>query len=971
MFSPDQILDDLRGEYQGRLHFDAPTRALYATDASPFQVMPAGIAVPNNEADLQVLVKYAYANGLPIVPRGAGTGLAGESLGPGLILDLSKHFRGIRHTAADRVSCGAGVRLAELNAVLAPMGRRIAPDIASARTCTLGGMVATNASGGNAFAHGYTRDHLAGLRVLWDDGEIASLDRSNLRPADPQLRTTEIRSQTSALLSAHRELIQIARPHTAFNRCGYQLHDALTPAGLDLAALLAGSEGTLGITTEVELRTIPLPGGRCAMALGFDSQQSALRAGLTVRAVEGIVSCDLLDQRLLLLSKAAIAEVGIALPESITSVLLFGFEAASDTAALRCGMAALAKIGENFTPAIIAEPSVHPTAIAAIERFRTAAVSGMYALARRARPLAFVEDTAVPGEQLVRYVSGVAEILRRADLPGSFLIHVLAGQVHVRPLVDLDSPADRERMWAVAEQIHTLAIGLGGTISGQHGTGIARTPWVEKQFGALTNVFAELKHIFDPKNLLNPGKIVGLDPSQPAWPMRDLAESNTSRTSLLLWPGESAEAEAGKCNGCGECRKDAPPVRMCPTFHATSDEAASPRAKANLFRRLAQAANANDLSEPEVREIAEQCVNCKMCRSECRSKVNVPKLALELKAQYHAAHGLDRDEWVLARIETLMTLAGNFAFTTNRMLDNRPVRWVIEKLFGISRKRTLIKFTHRTFLRRARKAGLTRRKPKSDSPRVAFFADVFVNYNDPLIGIAAVKVLQHCGFEVFVPPRQQGSGISALVQGDVESAREVAAGNVRILAELVREGYEIVTAEPTAALMLTQDYLDLSDDPDTQLVAKHTHELTKFLWDLHEAGRLPAFAGPLDIQLGHHVPCHVKALGGIPAGPKLLGLIPGVRVQPIDKSCSGMAGSYGLKRANFKASLEAGKPMLDEMRRPRVLFGSTECGACRMQMQQGSGKRTMHPIQYLALAYGLMPELGERLMKPLGRLVTD
>ena len=295
MFSPDQILDDLRGVFHGRLHFDAPTRDLYSTDASPFQILPAGVAVPLNESDLRTLVKYAYANNLPIMPRGAGTGLAGESLGSGLILDLSKHFRGIRHTAADRVACGAGVRLSDLNAALAPLGRRFAPDCASARTCTLGGMVATNASGGNAFAHGYTRDHLAALRALWDDGELATLDRSNLRPADPALRTTEIRSQTSALLSAHRELIQLTRPQTPFNRCGYALHDAITPAGLDVAALLAGSEGTLGIVTEVELRTIPLPGGRCAMALGFETQQAALRAGLAVRAVEGIVSCDLLD----------------------------------------------------------------------------------------------------------------------------------------------------------------------------------------------------------------------------------------------------------------------------------------------------------------------------------------------------------------------------------------------------------------------------------------------------------------------------------------------------------------------------------------------------------------------------------------------------------------------------------------------------------------------------------------------------
>jgi len=970
VFSPDQILDDLRGEYRGRLHFDTPTRSLYASDASPFHIMPAGVAVPEDEADLQVLVKYAYSRGLPIIPRGAGTGLAGESLGPGLILELSRHFRGIRHIAEDRVACGVGMRLAELNAALAPMGRRFAPDVASARTCTIGGIVANNASGGNAFVHGYTRDHLTGVRTIWDDGELALLDRSNVRLTTASLRTTEIRSQTAALLSAHRELIQITRPHTPFSRCGYILHDVATPKGLDLAGILAGSEGTLGIITEAELRTVPLPGGRCAFALGFASQQEALRAGLTLRAAEGITSCDLLDQRLLLLSKASIAEEGISIPPSLTTVLLVHFEAESEEIALRWGRDAARKITGMFESTFVMEPGTSPEEFNTFEKFRTAAVTGMYALARKARPLSFVEDTAVPGEQLVRYVSGVAEILRRADLPGSFLIHVLTAQVHVRPLVDLDSPTDRERMWAVAEQVHSLAIGLGGTISGQHGTGLSRTPWVEKQFGPLAKVFTELKRIFDPKNILNPGKIVGPDPSRPAWPLREMTEKSNTRQSLLLWPGSSASAEAASCNGCGDCREDSPPIRMCPTFHSSGDEAASPRAKANLFRRLIQ--HPGETGEPEVRAIVEACVNCKMCHTECRSKVNIPTIALELKAQYHAAHGLERDQWVLARIETLMTLAGNFAFTTNRMLDNRPARWVIEKMFGISRKRTLHKFTHRTFLRRMRKNGYTKRKRKGEKPRVAFFADVFVNYNDPLIGVAAVKVLEHCGFEVFVPPRQQGSGIAALVQGDVESAREIAAKNVRMFSELVRDGYEIVAAEPSAALMLTQDYLDLFDDGDTRLAAEHTHELGQFLWNLHEQARLPLnFGMPLDLQVGHHVPCHVKALGVMPAGPKLLGLIPGVRLFPIDKSCSGMAGGYGLTKANYLPSLAAGKPMLDEMRRPRVMFGSTECGACRMQIQHGSGKRTMHPVQYLALAYGLMPELGERLMKPLGRLVTD
>jgi Fe-S oxidoreductase len=538
-------------------------------------------------------------------------------------------------------------------------------------------------------------------------------------------------------------------------------------------------------------------------------------------------------------------------------------------------------------------------------------------------------------------------------------------------------------------------VSLGGTVSAQHGTGLARTPWVEKQYGPLLPVFRELKRIFDPKGVLNPGKIVGPDPSRPAWPLRTVAggqwpvaseekEEIRARKPLLLWDEPPAVA-ADRCNGCGDCRTRSAPARMCPIFRATGDETASPRGMANLVRQLLTGDPAG-LTSDEARAVAAHCVNCKMCRDECRGRVDVPKLMLEAKAAHQAEHGLDRADWALARVEFLAALAGNFSFTSNALLSSRAARWVVEKLFGLSRKRTLPRFTHRTFLRRARKMGLTERGTRNaergtedgvsfraprSAFRVAYFVDSYANYNDPLIGEAAVAVLRYHGFEVHVPRRQKNSGMAPLSQGDVEAARETAAYNVRTLAGLVRDGYRVVCTEPTAALALSQDYLDLLDGPDVKLVAANTVELTTLLWELHQEGKLRTEFRRLDVSLGHHVPCHLKALRGPVAGPRLLELIPGVRVHTIDVSCSGMAGTWGLTAAHHEASLAAGRPMLDELSRPRVLFGSTECGGCRMQMQDGTGKRTLHPVQYLALAYGLMPEIGEKLVKPLGELLTD
>jgi Fe-S oxidoreductase len=342
---------------------------------------------------------------------------------------------------------------------------------------------------------------------------------------------------------------------------------------------------------------------------------------------------------------------------------------------------------------------------------------------------------------------------------------------------------------------------------------------------------------------------------------------------------------------------------------------------------------------------------------------------LEAKAANVAEHGLDRKEWFLARAETFARLASAFAPVANLVLASRATRWVLEKLFGLSRRRRLPRFALRPFLRRARRRGWTR-KGHSGRRRVAYFVDVFANFSDPQLGEAVVAVLHHNDIDVYVPPGQCGSGAAALTQGDVETAREAAAVNVRVCAEAARDGYTIVCSEPTAALMLRQDYLDLVDDPDARLVADRTVELTAFLADLHLQGKLRTDFRPLDLAIGHHVPCHLKALGRPPAGPGLLKLIPGVRVHAIDVGCSGMAGPYGLRADNYDTSREAGRPMLDELARPEWGFGSSECSACRLQMEDGAGKRTLHPVQYLALAYGILPGVARRLREPIRELVT-
>lgn len=958
-----RVRDDLHGFFKGELLFDDLTRSLYSTDASIFQVTPAGVVRPRDEEDVQALVRYAHENNVPLSARGAGTGVAGESLGNGLLVDLSQHFRGIVEVGSDSVRVQPGVTYAALQRRLAEIGRRFAPDTAST-VCTLGGMLATDASGAHAIKHGYTHDHVTGLRIVLDNGDAVNVARERVpQPGDAvSSHFHDILTTLGVLLEPHEELIRASRPRTAFDRCGYRLHDVLVDGTLDLPRLLVGSEGTLALFTEATLRTIPLPGGRSVVLLGFRRVEDALRAAqLTVPT--GPAACELMDRRLLSLARGSDAgKIGALVSPVAEAVLLVEYEADSPAEAQRRADELAAQFLHGERLALHAVAASDPQEYERLWQLRDVALPSLYSLKGGAQPLPFVEDVGVPVEAMNDFLRCAQEVLREHETTASFLIHAGSGQIHTRPFLDLQRPEDTSKLSAIAEKVHRLALDLGGTVSTQHGTGLARTAWVARQAGPLYPLYREVKAIFDPKNIFNPGKIV--DPNPAPWPLRRLATPAALAPLHLRWQPVELGVESNHCNGCGQCRTEAPESRMCPIFRASGDERATPRAKANLLRvLLASQGDTRQISSDEAREVADLCVNCKMCGLECPAHVNIPKLMLEAKAANVAEHGLDTSGWFFAHTERLARWGSTLYFLANFMVRSRPARWLLDRLFGLSPRRRLPLFAIKPFLTRARPHG-SKWDGDAARPRVAYFVDLFANYFEPRIAEATVAVLRHNGFDVIVPADQRGSGIEALAQGDVELAREIAQRNLRALVELVREGVPIVCSEPSAALMLRQDYLDLLDDVDAATIARQTVELTTFLWDLHQQGRLRTDFQPIDAGIGHHVPCHVKALGA-PAGPLLLGLIPKLRVHTIDVSCSGMAGTYGLATQNHATSLAAGAPMLRELSRPRALFGSTECSSCRLQMEDAVRKRTLHPVEYLALAYGLLPEVAEHLQRPI------
>jgi len=603
----------------------------------------------------------------------------------------------------------------------------------------------------------------------------------------------------------------------------------------------------------------------------------------------------------------------------------------------------------------------------------------LYRMKGTTRPLPFVEDIAVAPEVLPEFLVRLQNTLKKHQVTASLFGHAGHGQLHVRPFLDLANADDVRKMEHLADDLYREVFDLGGTISGEHADGLSRTPFVARQFGPVTDVFREVKRIFDPHGILNPGKIVSLAPSRITDHLRPVARPTSPATSTvetdstavssvgkattidlqLNWQDEEMAAAAVNCNGCGACRSQADDVRMCPIFRFAPREESSPRAKANLIRGVFTGGlDQETLTQDEFKAVVDLCVHCHQCRLECPASVDIPKLMAEARGAYVRTNGLRPTDWMMARIDTVSRLGSRLSPLANWALANRQARWLIEKLVGIAQGRKLPRFAQRSFMQEAVRRRLTRRVRHSGL-KVLYFVDTYANYHDPQLADALVRVLEHNGVPVYVHPGQRHSAMSMISLGALDEARRVAESNIALLADAVRQGYTIVASEPSAVLCLTHEYLSLVDDvEDARLVADNSREACHFLWGLHGQGQLQLDFRPQSAAVGYHVPCHVKALEIGTPGENLLRLIPGLTVIRIEKGCSGMAGTFGLKRENYRNSLRAGWGLISAVRDAPIHVGTTECSTCKMQMEQGTDKPTVHPIKLVALAYGLMPEIG-------------
>lgn len=983
-----RIEEDLQGIIEGEIRCDDTFLQMYASDASIYEAKPIAVVLPKNTQDVVNCVTYAAEYQIPIIPRGAATNVIGGCVGRGIIIDFANSMRRIVSVDRDSVTVEPGVALTDLNRELASHNRRFGPDPATRRVSTIGGILSLNASGSKWMLYGTPRDKILQLEIVLANGVVAKIDSRLNDSNEPDPNVAHLESKLVSLFHRNDLHIKKYKPRTKINQAGYNIFDSVEKGQADLTRLVAGSEGTLAIITKAKLLTEPLPKNRGVAVLFFDLQEKAAQAAVEIAKL-GVAACDLIDRRLVSLACETNPEYLRLIPSDAESVLLIEVQA-DDHATLQDRLAHLKNriIGRKKL-AFDIRSTTQGEERDLFWRLTRRVIPTLYRLRGHKRPLTFIDDIAVDPVQLPKFMKVLHLTLNEFAVTASVMAHTPQGLINVRPFLDLSDEKDLDKMKRLAEAVFDRVMEFGGTISGACGDGLSRSWYLKRQYQELHQAMVAIKRTFDPLNILNPGKVIDHDGGEidddvrsvtPAkietdsFATDDEIEPKSELTVLqpqLVWQNEDIALAARNCNGCGRCRSTLEEERMCPVFRLSPLEQATPRAKANLVRGIITGQlSAEAVNSDEFKEVADLCFNCHQCRIDCPAKIDVPKLMVESKANYYAVNGLKLSDWILTRLDWFFEIAGRFPRFSNFLMRNSTARALLEKMLGIARGRKLPRFSRQNFSRWVVQNKL-RRASKQQSRKICYFVDAYVLYNDSELGQALVSILKHNGIDVVIPAGQRISGMSLISDGAIKSAKKIAARNVETLSEYVRQGYQIVTTEPSAMLALRHEYLNILDDADAKMVSENTTDACSLLLQLHQSGELELDFSPQNVQVGYHLPCHQRVFTSDPPAVRLLKLIPGLQVEMIEKGCSGMAGTWGLKSKNYVQSLKIGFDLINEVRDSTILAGTTECSTCKIQMEQGTLKPTIHPIKILAKAYGLMPQLNNLFSRRSEELVTS
>jgi FAD/FMN-containing dehydrogenase/Fe-S oxidoreductase len=938
----DGVRRELEAKIEGEVRFDTITRALYSTDASVYQIQPLGVVIVKSRQDIIAALEICRRFRCPLTIRGGGTSQGGQSIGHGVQIDISKYYNRVLEVNAEEcwVRVEPGIVLDELNAQLAPLGLRFAPDISTASRATIGGMMANNSSGARSVLYGKTIDHVLEQAVALSDASIVHF--RDIPPSQaPTGDTLEAACYRTVMRLATEHAAEIDRRYPKILRRvgGYNLDEfADSSKPVNLAKIMVGSEGTLGVVLEAKLRLVPLPKAKAVMVIPFADLLESLAATPVIllhkpSAVE-VMDKAILDNTRQNAALDRIRTTFIAGDPGATLCVEFYADRKEDLPPRLAALEADLR-SRNFGYAYHSETD--PAAQARIWSLREAALGLSMAMKEDAKSISFVEDTAVAPEKLRDFIERFLAIIHSHETTAGIYAHASVGCLHVRPVINLKTEQGIRKFEAIAQEVADLVLEFGGALSGEHGDGFVRSPFMRQMFGpVLYEAFREIKRTFDPLGILNPGKIVDAPPLTAN--LRFGAGYQTPNPAT--WFDYSEYGGLGgaveMCSGVGACRKKLSGT-MCPSYMATREESDSTRGRANVLR-LAMAGRLGEsgLGDDGVYQVLDLCLECRACKSECPVGVDMARFKSEFLADYWSRHGTPLRARALGNIHRLSIWGSRFAPLSNWISASPPVRWLNEKLLDIDQRRSLPAWKRETFER-----WLSRRRTGAGKTPVTLFNDTFTNHYDPEIGIAALEILERGGCRVDVV-RPGCCGRPLISQGMLAAARSHAATLVDSLFPVASRGEKILFCEPSCLSAVKEDAPSLLRGDlrkKAQTVAAACQLFEQFAAQLD----LPLRAGPAKILLHGH--CHQKSMGLLPATISLLSRIPSTTVVDLDAGCCGMAGSFGYTRRHYDVSEAIANrrllPAVKSMKPGDVLVAPGT--SCRRQVAELNGLNVVHP----------------------------
>ncbi|GGZ68253.1 FAD-binding and (Fe-S)-binding domain-containing protein [Algibacter mikhailovii] len=962
----------LKSTFSGELFFDNLSKSIYATDASVYRKLPLGVAYPKNENDIKLLIQFAKANKTSLIPRTAGTSLAGQCVGEGLVVDVSKYFTKIIEVNEkdQTVTVQPGVVRDVLNNYLKPYNLFFGPNTSTSNRCMLGGMVGNNSSGTTSIQYGVTRDKVLEIQAVLSDGSQAVFGNLSNKEFDDKLNSGGLEGRIynkvfNALKSDQvktRIKEQFPKPEIHRRNTGYAI-DALINANVfeeselpfNMCKLLSGSEGTLAFTTQITLKLDKIPPKESIMiAAHFDSVQRCLEAVQPVMK-HNLYTCEMMDKTILDCTKhnKTQQENRYFINGDPMAILMCEVKANSQEEVEVLADKLLKEI--KNTGLSYAYPVLRGEDINKAINLRSAGLGLLGNIVGDKKGVACIEDTAVALPDLANYISEFTDLMKGYKQDAIYYAHAGAGEIHLRPILDIKQSGDVKLFRKITTDVAHLVKKYNGSMSGEHGDGIVRAEFIPLMIGYENyEIIKQIKEVFDPECVFNPGKIVDAFPMDESLRYKADREEPEIETLLDFSKSLGILREAEKCNGTGDCRK-LPEFggTMCPSFRATRNEKDTTRARANALREfLTNSDKENRFDHKELKDVFDLCLSCKACSSECPSSVNVAALKAEFQYQYQKSNGSSLRTKLFAYNNQLNKFGSMVPSLANFMFSNKLSASLLKKGFGVAKQRNL-PFISSTSLEKHYHAFKNRQKGKGYIKTVYLFNDEFINLLDTDIGIDALDLLESLNYEVKIINNEE-SGRTFLSKGFLDQAKICADKNVALFKDFISENTPLIGIEPSAILTFKDEYIRLADDKTSaEAIAKNTFLIEEFIQQEIELGNIHSGQFTKEArQVKFHGHCHQKAMVNQLSSFSVLNLPANYKVTIIPSGCCGMAGSFGYEKEHYEVSMTVGEQTLF----PAIRKASEEViiaangTSCRHQIKDGTQREAKHPISVLKAA---------------------